>query len=178
MISASLKLLSCIDYYENCNRKNIVKHISTTTSGPTFDPIVNDIISSGRIQLIKNADLKQKLSLWTSEIIQVTEEEQTWIHYSLNEYIPFLLEQGVLRNIYDEFWITNPSLIHLDGESVTDFKIGSSRKEVDFVSMLNNKKFEGFVAQCATYSKFANSQSLSLRKRIVKILEIIKGELK
>ena len=179
MISASLKLINCIDYPHKCNDEDIIKYTSTTTYAPTFDPIINDIISSGRVQILENTDLKQKLSLWTSEIIQVTEEEQTWAYYRTNDYTPFLRESGVLRGISSEFWRSNnTSIIQLDGKSISDFEIGSSREEIDFKSLLGNQKFEGFVIQCATYSNWANIQSISLRKRIVEILEIISQELK
>ncbi|HSM64529.1 MAG TPA: DUF6090 family protein, partial [Gillisia sp.] len=75
MISASLKLLEYIDYPEKRNVDSINSHLAQTLLVPTFDPIVNDIMSSGRIQLLKNNRLKELLSLWTSEIVQVTEEE-------------------------------------------------------------------------------------------------------
>ena len=179
MISASLKLLHCIDYPEKCYDKHILKHLSTTTFAPTFDPIINDIISSGRIQVIEDSDLKQKLTLWTSEIIQVTEEEQTWDYHRTNEYTPFLRENGVLRSMSSEFWSNNSkSLMHLDGKNINDFEIGRSREEIDFKRILSDLQFEGFVTQCASYSNWANIQSLSLRKRIVEILEIIRQELK
>ncbi len=179
MISASLNLLNCIDNKGSCDNKNIIKYISKSIFAPTFDPIVNDINSSGRIQLLRDSKLKQKLSLWTSEIIQVTEEEQMWSHYRSTQYIPFLLEEGFERNVIDEVWTQNRSQsFQLDKEGVNDFKIGKSKKEIAFTRLLDNVKFEGLVVQCASFSKLANSQSLSLRKRIVEILEIINNELK
>jgi len=81
--------------------------------------------------------------------------------------------------VIDEVWIQNRSQsFQLDKEGVIDFKIGKSKKEIGFTRLLDNVKFEGLVVQCASFSKLANSQSLSLRKRIVEILEIIKKELK
>ena len=178
MINASIKLLDCIDYPEKCHSENILKNIGFSILAPTFDPIVNDIISSGRIQLLQSAVLKQKLSLWTSEIIQVTEEEKMWTHYRSNEYVPFLLEYSNYRNLLNYFWINNTSKsFQLDRKNETDFKIGNSKKEVDFLSLLDNSKFEGLVSQSAGFANLANSQSYSLRKRIVEILEIIDQEL-
>ena len=79
MISSSLKLLNYIDNVETRNNDSILKHTGQIVIAPTFDPIVNDIVSSGRIQLLQNGNLKEKLSRWTSEIVQVTEEEQEWV---------------------------------------------------------------------------------------------------
>ena len=50
MISASLTLLDVVDYPEKRNSDSILTLIGNTLLAPTFDPIVNDIISSGRIQ--------------------------------------------------------------------------------------------------------------------------------
>jgi len=179
MISASLKLLDCIDYPNNCNSEIILKNIGYSILAPTFDPIVNDIISSGRLQLLQSADLKQKLSLWTSEIIQVTEEEQMWAHYRSTEYVPFLLDRGIERNALNEFWKNDTSKsFQLDKKDVTDFEIGNSKKTIDLSNIIQDTKFEGLVAQSASFSRLANSQSISLRKRIAEIIDIIEKELK
>lgn len=179
MISNSLQLIKCIDYPSTCNGEDILRNISISIIAPTFDPIINDIISSGRIQLIKDIELKQKLSLWTSEIIQVTEEEQMWTHYRSTEYVPFLLEQGLERNVNNEFWSKNTSeLFQLDNQSANDFRIGKSKKEIDYDKLMNDIKFEGLVTQSASFAKLANSQSLSLRNRIAEILKIIRREIK
>ena len=39
------------------------------------------------IQLLQNSNLKEKILRWTSEIIQVTEEEQSWFNYRSKHYI-------------------------------------------------------------------------------------------
>jgi len=68
---------------------------------PTFDPIINDINSSGRIQLLSNSSLKEKLARWTSEVIQVTEEEQTWMDIRDNNYWPMLSQRDITRNLFN-----------------------------------------------------------------------------
>jgi len=101
-----------------------------------------------------------------------------WSHYRSTQYIPFLLEHGFERNVIDEIWSQNRSqTFQLDKEAVDDFEIGKSKKETDFTRLLNDVKFEGLVVQCASFSKLTNSQSSSLRKRIVEILGIIEKEL-
>lgn len=179
MIKAAITLLNCIDFPENCNPDIISTNIGYSILAPTFDPIVNDIISSGRIQLLQSADLKQKLSLWTSEIVQVTEEEQMWTHYRSNEYVPFLLNFGIHRTLTNNFWNNSTAQsFQLDNKGESSFEIGNSKKKFDFSILLNDSKFESLVAQSASFSKLANSQSISLRSRIVEILEIINNDLK
>jgi len=178
MLSSSLNLISCIDNPTNCDSDTILNNIGFSILAPTFDPIVNDVVSSGRIQLIQSPDLKMKLSLWTSEIIQVTEEEKMWTHYRSNEFVPYLLDFGMHRTLVNNFW--NKSIaesFQLDKQNEKSLDIGNSKNSVDLPKLLNDSKFESLVAQSASFSKLANSQSLSLRKRIVEILDIIKKEL-
>jgi hypothetical protein len=75
IIHASLKLLDYVDFPQKRDTESILKYLNITTLAPTFDPIVNDLSSSGRIQLLRSKHLKELLSRWTSEITQVTEEE-------------------------------------------------------------------------------------------------------
>lgn len=179
MVSASLKLIRYLDYPETRHSDSISKYIGITVLAPTFDPIVNDINSSGRIQLLKNTRLKEKLSLWTSEIIQVTEEEQVWLNYRTNHYMPTLLKYDLYRNLVNQYWVENVlASFHLDEGTKTELSIKNSKKDVNFSEALDHSEFEHHFAQCATFMKLTNSQSLSLRKRIVEILNLIEQDLK
>ncbi len=178
MISASLRLLQAIDEPETRNSDSIVKYISLTAITPTFDPIVNDINSSGRIQLLHNSSLKENLARWTSEVIQVTEEEETWLFIRDNKYMPILSQSGITRNLLNKYWKDNVSgSFHLDVGTNTEFDFGNSKKEIPISAILDGVQFESHVAQCATFAKLANSQAVSLRKRIVEILDLIEQDL-
>ncbi len=179
MISASLKLLHTIDSHETRHSDSILKYITLTALTPTFDPIVNDINSSGRIQLLQNSALKEKLARWTSEVIQVTEEEQTWEFIRDHKYMPMLSENGIIRNLLNQYWKDNvSSSFHLDLGTNTEFDLGNSKKEIVISNLLDEIQFESHVAQCASFSKLANSQAFSLRNRMSEILNLIKQDLK
>lgn len=178
MISASFKLLDYVDHPAKRNNDSILKKLGFTVLSPTFDPIVNDINNSGRIQLIRSTELKEKLSRWTSEIVQVTEEEQVWLHYRNNNYMPLLLEKGMYRNLVNQYWKDNIiEAFHLDSNVKAEFFLGDTKREVDLSGLLDEIQFENHVAQCATFSYLANSQSYSLRNRITEILELIHQDL-
>lgn len=179
MIAASLQLLSYVDNPQGVSSDSIYKYIGPTCLAPTFDPIVNDISSSGRIQLLKNPKLKELLSRWTSEIVQVTEEESAWVRSKESHYIPFLLEFGSIRSILNTFWIKNSiEIFHLDEGTKTELNLGDSKRDFDITKILKNPRFEDHVSECASFSKLTNSQSYSLRKRIVEILNLIEQDLK
>ena len=179
MISSSLKLLNYIDNVETRNNDSILKHTGQIVIAPTFDPIVNDIVSSGRIQLLQNGSLKEKLSRWTSEIVQVTEEEQVWLNHRTKHYIPILMELYSYRNVINNYWENGVvSQFHLDQGTKATLKIGNSKNVNELSELLANSNFEDVVANCASMAKLTNSQSFSLRNRIVEILNLIEQELK
>ena len=180
MIQSSIKLLYYIDHPAERNNDSILKHAGQIVLAPTFDPIVNDIISSGRIQLIQNNILKEKLSRWTSELIQVTEEEQAWLNFRTNYYGPALLKYYSYRNIIDGYWKNNmPSQFELDEDIDNDnLSLGKSKTVVNITALLESTVFESIAANCASLSKITNNQSYSLRNRIVEILELIENDLK
>ncbi|WP_445383073.1 DUF6090 family protein [Robiginitalea sp. IMCC43444] len=178
MIRASFKILDIIDHPEKLKPDSLLLYISRNQTTPTFDPIRNDLSSSGRIQFLRNAELKRKLSLWTSEIVQVTEEEEVWVEVRSSGYSPYLVRRGLSRSVTDLFWKNNTlSSFQLDRESQYDFNLGSSKARIDFSAVLNDVEFEAYAAQCASLNELTNSQSISLRKRIVEILELIQKEL-
>ena len=179
MLLASKKMLYYVDNPETRNTDSILKNMGFTVIAPTFDPIVNDIISSGRIQLLQNTTLKEKLSRWTSELVQVTEEEQVWLNYRSNYYTPFLLKYNMYRNLINRYWEANiMEAFHLDKGTNTAFTLGPSKKEMNLNTLLNDTDFENHISQCASFAQLTNSQALSLRQRIVEIIDLIKKDLK
>ena len=178
MISASYKLLDYIDHPNERNIDSTLKYLGFTILTPTFDPIVNDIISSGRIQLLQNPRLKEKLSRWTSDVVQVTEEEIVWLTYRTDNYRPFLEENVSIRTLTYHNW-KNGLLqsFQLDNTRNTEFKLTESQRDSDLSVLLDNPKFEDKMAVCLELNMLTNSQSLSLKQRIQDVLELIEQEL-
>ncbi|MGB5377522.1 DUF6090 family protein [Muriicola sp.] len=178
MVKGAIKLLNYIDHPEQRNPDSVLYYIPVTQLNPTFDPIVNDLVSTDRIQLIRNQNLKEKLSSWTSEIVQVTEEEVVWVNFRANSYRPYLFEKIPMRSITNQFWKSQLiKTFHLDNDVETNFILGDSQKEINVDELLDDVKFEGYMAECASVAEALNSQSYSLRERIVEILTIINSEL-
>lgn len=178
MIHASLNLLDFIDDPALSNNDSITKYISQTMFAPTFDPIINDLISSGKLHLISDNRLKQLLSVWTSEIIQVTEEEYNWRNVSQNQYTPFLKEHISIRSIIAYVWQTEYiKNILIEKESSVAFKLEQSKRPEDVSQILEVEDFEDFIAQCASLNNLTNIQSESLRQRILEILKLIRQQL-
>ena len=73
IINSAIQLLANIDNPSIRNIDSIEMHLAKTIPYTTFDPILNDLATSGNLRLIKNDSLRALLSVWTSEIVQVTE---------------------------------------------------------------------------------------------------------
>lgn len=179
MYNSSLKLLNYIDNPAGVHNDSILKHLVQTTLSPTFNPISTDFIGTGRIQLLQNNRLKELLTRWSSEIVAVTEEEIQWLDYSKKHYTPFLLENTSFRNVLNSYWENNTTdAFNLDKGKTTQVNLKKSKTEFNVSEVLYNTKLEDHMAFCASMAKIANSQSASLRQRIVEILDLIEQDLK
>ena len=178
MITASFNLLHYMDNPVQQNTDSVIKYIVPTMLVPTFDPVINDIMSSGRIELLKNAKLKELLSRWTSEIVQVTEEEVAWRVYKQNN-VPRISKLIPIRTVLNKYWQDNTmELFYLDKGTSVKFNLRNSVRNFNTLKLLGSSDFEDYIATCATDSKIANIQSESLRKRIIEILNLVNQELK
>lgn len=178
IIKSALLLLDYVDSQEPFHKDSLLKHVSQTTLTPTFDPIVNDLISSGRIQLLQSNALKDRLSLWTSEIVQVTEEEQALMRFMNSFYLQFLMDYYSTRNILSGFWVNNQTSSYLlDKGTPAMLNMGKSQRSFDREALLEQPQFEDHLAYIATMAQIANTQSVSLNNRISEILQLIDQEL-
>lgn len=182
LMASSLKLFDFIDNPEKRNKDSIDYHLARTIPFTTFDPIINDLSSSGSLRLIKNERLKQLLSYWTTETIQVKEDESSWTFYRNNYYVPFLIKNyqlRTIRNVASKSNILGKYLIADDNSYGSNDKIslGESVFIEDFNLLLNSPDYEDHLERCYSINKFARAQSLVLRRTIVEILELLEKEL-
>jgi len=180
MIRSAVRLVAMHDDSTLIAPDSVEFLIARTTVSPTFDPITNDLIGSGRLYLISNPDLRRKLSRWTSEVAQITEEEQAWITINRQSWSPFLRSHYPMRNIHAAKWsgldVVNTLL--LDKGQGEEWTLERSRRKPDLHTLFSDPQFEDLASQAASACMFANRQSEALRKSIVEILELIDTELK
>ena len=180
MIRSAMQLLAMHDDSTLIVADSVEFLIARTTVSPTFDPITNDLIGSGRLYLISNPDLRRMLSRWTSDVAQITEEEQAWITLNRQSWSPFLRTYFPMRNIHAAKWsgldVVNTLL--LDKGQGEQWTMGRSQRAPDLKTLFAHPQFEDLASMAASASMFANRQSESLRSNIVKILDLIDAELK
>ena len=132
--------------------------------------------------LIRNNELKHMLSLWGSEILDVKEDEFNWKDYRNQVYIPYLVEHYQLRTLRTKATNSNALGKYLiEGEnaaSYADYKMGFTKHPEDFNALLNHPDFEDHMERALGINNFARSQALTLRKRMLEILEMLEKEIK
>ena len=181
--SSSKQLFNYIDHPELRNKDSIDYYIAKTLPYATFDPIVNDLASSGELTLIKNSDLKHALTRFNSEINDVIEDEVIWKDYRQNIYFPFIITHYQLRTIRNSAYkadILGSYSIEVGKniDAYTKDEIGNSVHQEDFNKLLNHPDFEDHLTRCFAINSWANVQSGILRNRIVEIIDMLNEELK
>ncbi|MCK0178161.1 DUF6090 family protein [Flavobacteriaceae bacterium S0862] len=181
-MNSSKQLFKYIDDPNLRDKDSIDIHIAKTMPYATFDPIINDLASSGELNLIKNTNLKHALSRWSSEINDVIEDETIWKKYRNEQYFPFLIKHYQLRTIRSNAYKANilglySLKIGENNEAYSKDDIGVSNHKEDFNALLNHPDLEDHLTRCYTINSWANVQSDVLRKRIEEIIALIENEI-
>ena len=178
IVLSALNVLKAIDYPDKIVRDSLIINLAKIDNDPTFDPIENDLISSGNLRLIKNEKLKRLLSNWSSDVIALQELEAIWTNKIVQQYEPLLSKLGITRDVAD-YWVNshNKSGLLDENSYVNETVIGSSKNSSSILEIINNRDIEGNVSEAISYNKLANTQSVALVKRISEIIELIESEI-
>lgn len=180
IIDAGNSLLRSYDDPQNANLDSVMADLSVLGIDPTFDPIINDLSSSGKINLVRNPELNRLLSNWSSDIVSLIELEQVWsdVDYSLFEDRKNQLE--INRDVNSFFWenynVNNQWI--LGQKSPTKHQITRSNRAIDLTAILTDYNLEGIISFGILANQAALSQAEALRERIVRILSLIRNEIK
>ena len=183
ILNSATALLSNIDSPDTRVKDSIDHHVAITIGYTTFDPIVSDLSSSGGLKLLKNNNLKQLLSFWTYELVQVTEVEVGWRKYRDEVYVPFLIQHYQLRTARNNLIKNDYLKKFLIDKNVNSYLfqkggMGNTKHQEDMNLLLDHPDYEDHITRCLVTNNIADIQSVILRKRIVEILAIIADELK
>ncbi len=162
----------------SANLDSIYLKISKLLTPATFDPIQNDIVKSGTLEILKSENLKQLLIKWSTDVIQLQETEQMFFRYHEQYVLPYLDELGLTRDVLYDFW--NIDLINLlESKKYTNPIPGKSNINSKTIrDLLADNKLESQITYTLTLNEFNNRESETLMKRIDEILSVIKSEIK
>ena len=184
IINGAIKLIACLDDPKLRIVDSVNTYLMMTQSYPTFDPIINDLASTGSLRLILNDSLKQMLSYWTSELVQVKEEENAWVLFRNEVYRPYIIKHYQLRTMESDDLNphssrTRKSLIGGVQDTIlyNIHELGHSSHNADLETLFNKPDFEDYLTNCITHNLAVNKQSFILRKRILDILDLLDQEI-
>jgi len=161
---------------------SIDAHLFRISIRPTFDPelsVSNELINSGKLYLLENADLRNKISAFSSYLSELREEELVIVDLTENRLIPFLI---------DNYQIGRMMMVLLDDKKLRDkITIGTSKDydvmknlvpQSDFQPLLNHPDFEDYLLQLISYTSYTNEQSDGVKGKTKSIIELINNEIK
>ncbi len=177
LIKSSKKLLEYFDTPKNVERDSIFVYLSAIQP-PTFDPIQNDLVSSGNIEILKDEALKQLLVNWSTDVIQLQEVEQIFLRFCEQRLFPYLNEIDIQRDMMYTYWKDAPKNL-LESKKVRNLIPGKSKLITRSTNeLLSDSKLEGNIAWALTLNMFNNQESETLMKRINNILKVLNKEIK
>jgi len=143
----------------------------------TFDPIQNDLVRSGNIEIIKSEELKQLLINWSTDVVQLKEVELMFLRFWELQFSNYLNEIGIARDFGYSFWQKAGSSLLETTETLNPIPGKSKISKVSKEELLLDPKLEGIIAWSLNLNTFTNQESETLLKRIDYILEVLASEI-
>jgi hypothetical protein len=182
-INSVLRLL----HYKNLTNETVPndsvnRDLSRILLRPTFDPelgVSTELINSGKLYLLSNGSLRNKISAFPSSLSELREEELATFNLIEERFTPFLIENFQVGRIMSEF---------LDDEqirkrvSITETASGKMLKDLfsqgDSKGLLNHPDFEDYLSIIISNTMYTNDQSYGVQAKIDDIISLIEEELK
>jgi hypothetical protein len=128
---------------------------------PTFDPesgTINEIINSGKSNIISNLDLRRFISSWSSYMNEIKETESTFGSFFHNRKAPYLSKYIPYRNGNSELF-------------------GKSNFEIDKSAIFSSLEFENMVRESWIWCNNLRFRYEILREHISEMLKILEADL-
>lgn len=153
------------------------KLFSQTLSSPTFNNKSGSLavlLSSGKINLIQNQNLKEKLIEWPGDVEDMIEDEVNAQKIYQENYINTLCEYVLINELYDGY--KAPSLLRFNDFTLKSLS-DNPRFESDYIALLQDKKFVNSMNRRVIMYTITNVETASLIKKANQIIQIIDSEL-
>lgn len=179
ILKSAFDIFHAIDHPETVNRDSLIFDIASIIDNPTFDPIQNDLISSGNLRLVRNEKLARLLSNWSSDIVSLQEIESSWTIIVDQRAEPVIAQLGISRDVSNSYMNESDFLWYLDDETEPRTRtIGTSKNQIPVHEIVTSRGIEGLASSAVTYNQPSNVQSEALVKRIHEIIALIDSEIK
>ncbi len=181
-------LNSCIRFLEYRKKDfnevsvdSIDAHLFRISIRPTFDPelsVSNELINSGKLYLLENEELRNYISSYSSFLSELSEEEQVILDVTENQLMPFLMENyqigGMMMILLDDKELR----ARISMNKITDYEtVKALVPKSDFRPLLENPDFEDYLLRIISYTSYTNEQSIGVRDKTYKIINLLKNEI-
>lgn len=181
-INSALQLLG----YRNLNGgeipyDSVSRNLSRLILRPTFDPelgVSTELINSGKLYIITNGKLRNKISAFPSSLSELREEEMAIFKLVEERFTPFLIENFQVGPVMAEFLDDREIRKRV---SIIESKAGKSIKDLftrsDPQKLLNHPDFEDYISILISNTTYTNDQSYGIKKKIEEIIVLIEKEI-
>ena len=134
----------------------------------TFDPyqgIYNSVINSGKIEILSNDLLKEKISRIQDLISDYQEEEHASRNFAIQHLHPYILSE----EIFDNFKLgqLNYSITKEEGSRLND----------KYIKLITSKKYESILVYLRSWMKGIFTEGPILREEMIAIIDLLKSEI-
>ena len=149
--------------------KLLLSHIYT----PTFDPelgTLNEILSTGKMEIIKNKNLRNHISSWNRYMDELDEVDNRLIYLDDNFKTPLYMQHLPYRNSYNYVIRPNNTKSFINSTTNSNFKTSI---EDSFYSL----EFENLLSNYLLYGSIQRNRLEDVKQKLRAMTAIIKDEL-
>ena len=150
-------------------------HLAMTLIVPTFDPIrgvTDEIINSGKLQLIQNANLRVALTTWLSVTGDLMGEEKQYADFIYKQYSNYLVKNYNVRSLVTILQNDNKIDDFLEFKR-PEFRIGENNSSNDIEKLATSREFENYLSWIMGWNNLLSSVTVNLISTSEKTLELI-----
>ena len=140
--------------------------LQTVGSVPKFYPqngFLLDLINSGKLGVLKNDDLRNKLSSWLPTLETLKDREKSVVEFS-DDFIRYIIKNGS--------WLNSDEAT--SDEDISSLKFPKSGFEINNNDLLKNFEFENIIENQIVYKSLLldrHKKCLELNNEIIELLE-------
>lgn len=145
----------------------------------TYDPktgVINEVIHSGNIELIRSSEVRTMISEWTGAVENLHNIEIGLSELVTNQYSPYLVNELTLRN--SNVAILNSLLPATKERWINWHPDKNSKHTFNYTKLLDSPEFESFISQSTTWRIGAQLYAESLQRQLLEIIQVLEEELK
>ncbi|MAM29152.1 MAG: hypothetical protein CMC13_09020 [Flavobacteriaceae bacterium] len=166
---------------QNITTDSVDYHLSRATMRPTFDPqlgVSNELINAGKLYLIDNTTLRNRISSYSSFLKELNEEELNIFRFTEEEFYAFLIDQYQIGGFTTQFLFDEELRARFTiGESLSDFsELKNLVPKANFENLLNHPNFEDHITRLLGMTPYTNEQSIGVRNKTQEIIDLITSE--